>query len=772
MERRAWLYLLCKVKQSIEREADYRHCQAFIICDIVAATHIQRGGLMRRMAVGFFLVGLMLYILPQAQGQNLDYVGSTFWTEVNDVKVVGTYACCAYEGGVAIIDVSNPDSLVLCGKAFSPGNGIRLDISGGCAYLADRLGGLRVVDVTDSFNPSEISHYNDSSIVFDVAISGNYAYTATFYAGLQVIDITDPYHPALAAGVTLPDSNWAGRIAVEGEYAYVSTYYSGYGGYGYVYIFNISDPHQPVLSATIDNPYLHSGVSSIFIKEDYIYIATGDRSSYIVIFDISDPSFPTFASVTHTLGGLTDLFVEENYAFGVSISDLYVYDISNPYRLLYLVRFPLGRVDYPFSIHIGGNLAYIAAKQALEVVDISDPSDPVIRSTYQSGALDYRWQMTVSGDYAYIPSRQELYIFDVSDRSNPIEIDRLNFPYRIERIIISSNYAYISGSGILWIVDVSDPRSPTIEGSYIPQSSTAKIIAASGNYAYLETGLGLEIVNIEDPANPTLAGEYWRLGRTFVSGSYAYMTITNADEFQVIDISDLANPALVGSLSINASRVFVQGDYAYLWGHNENGPAILSVDISNPSSPRLIGSCNLNWITVLLDYYVSGNYLYICESDQRYNSISRNGVIDIIDISDPTNPTLISDFRLAGDPGGIYVDGDYCYINSEYAFVITTASPTAIDDSHIIPFSSSLSQNYPNPFNARTTISYSVAQAGPVSLEIYNILGEKVAVLQDGLRQAGYHQITWDAKDMPSGVYFAKLNADKKAQTIKMVVLK
>ncbi len=99
---------------------------------------------------------------------------------------------------------------------------------------------------------------------------------------------------------------------------------------------------------------------------------------------------------------------------------------------------------------------------------------------------------------------------------------------------------------------------------------------------------------------------------------------------------------------------------------------------------------------------------------------------------------------------------------------------TGVEDnkSPYLPEDALLLAAYPNPFNARTTISYSVAQAGPVSLEIYNLLGGKVTILQDGIKQAGPHQIIWNAKDIPSGVYFARLNTGVKTQTIKMVVLK
>ena len=69
----------------------------------------------------------------------------------------------------------------------------------------------------------------------------------------------------------------------------------------------------------------------------------------------------------------------------------------------------------------------------------------------------------------------------------------------------------------------------------------------------------------------------------------------------------------------------------------------------------------------------------------------------------------------------------------------------------------SLSQNYPNPFNPTTTISYQLPYNSKVDLQVYNILGEKVADVYDGEREAGYFEERWDASGVSSGFYFYQL---------------
>ncbi len=83
-----------------------------------------------------------------------------------------------------------------------------------------------------------------------------------------------------------------------------------------------------------------------------------------------------------------------------------------------------------------------------------------------------------------------------------------------------------------------------------------------------------------------------------------------------------------------------------------------------------------------------------------------------------------------------------------------------------------LEQNFPNPFNPVTRIRYALPHNSKVRLEIYNIVGERVAVLVDGHQKAGYKVASWNAKDMASGVYFYRLRAGDFTSIKKMVVLR
>jgi N-acetylmuramoyl-L-alanine amidase len=90
-----------------------------------------------------------------------------------------------------------------------------------------------------------------------------------------------------------------------------------------------------------------------------------------------------------------------------------------------------------------------------------------------------------------------------------------------------------------------------------------------------------------------------------------------------------------------------------------------------------------------------------------------------------------------------------------------------------VPAQFKLYQNYPNPFNPTTTLRFNLSASGPVTLKIYSLLGAEVAALANRSRYPpGTHEITWDADRLPSGVYFARLEAMGRTQTIRLVLLK
>ncbi len=86
-----------------------------------------------------------------------------------------------------------------------------------------------------------------------------------------------------------------------------------------------------------------------------------------------------------------------------------------------------------------------------------------------------------------------------------------------------------------------------------------------------------------------------------------------------------------------------------------------------------------------------------------------------------------------------------------------------------MPKEFALRQNFPNPFDSGTTILFSLGEAGPAKLEIFDVAGRRVATLVDGEYGAGGHRIVWDAGRQPAGIHFAKFSANGKEAIIRMM---
>jgi hypothetical protein len=107
------------------------------------------------------------------------------------------------------------------------------------------------------------------------------------------------------------------------------------------------------------------------------------------------------------------------------------------------------------------------------------------------------------------------------------------------------------------------------------------------------------------------------------------------------------------------------------------------------------------------------------------------------------------------------------------------APPTAVLEAWTgaVPGAFALLQNYPNPFNSGTVIAYNLPAPDEVALTVHNLVGQQVAILTQGARQAGAHVLTWDGRDgngrpLASGIYVYRLQTKAQQQTRKLLLLR
>jgi len=121
-----------------------------------------------------------------------------------------------------------------------------------------------------------------------------------------------------------------------------------------------------------------------------------------------------------------------------------------------------------------------------------------------------------------------------------------------------------------------------------------------------------------------------------------------------------------------------------------------------------------------------------------------------IRISDVTNSSIVS------------------ISNSAFSIII----PNGLENTSEIPAEFKLSQNFPNPFNPATVINYQLPENSFVSLRVFDMIGNEVATLVNEEKQAGYHTVTFNVKNISTGVYFYQIKAGEFSATKKLILTK
>ncbi|MDA3871743.1 MAG: YCF48-related protein, partial [Candidatus Marinimicrobia bacterium] len=206
---------------------------------------------------------------------------------------------------------------------------------------------------------------------------------------------------------------------------------------------------------------------------------------------------------------------------------------------------------------------------------------------------------------------------------------------------------------------------------------------------------------------------------------------------------------------INSTTGFIVGYYGTILKTTNGGDDWTDISKSTSSEFKDISFANEN-VGVLVGTYAE---IYYTED---------GGINWNADETFPANNWLFGvDF--VDDSTG-YVVGMYSsilrYRKGEMPPVVTVQELPEIVDEYI------LKQNYPNPFNPVTTIAYEIPEAAKVTINIYNVTGQKVETLLSEYKQSGKYQIVWNANNFASGVYFYKIQTKDFVKTNKMLLLK
>jgi hypothetical protein len=308
----------------------------------------------------------------------------------------------------------------------------------------------------------------------------------------------------------------------------------------------------------------------------------------------------------------------------------------------------------------------------------------------------------VSGKYAYVASYDDnsLSVFDISDPSKPALASSVKLQayegkdYGAFCVFVSGNFAYIyDDGGVLLIYDISDPagKGPQLTGKVVigpPEDYRAADsrwggVFVEGIIAYTvdEVSDALTVIDVSDKANPAIIGSISGAGSpnyldnpcfVTVSNGYAYIASGSDDALTIIDIEIPKKPTFAAVIRgagepnylEGTNSVFVANDYAYVAAYDE--AALTIIDISNPLSPTFTGYISgkgkPNYLEDAIDVKVVNNYAFV-------SSVTDNA-ISVYDVTDPSKPVLADVIKGSGKPNYLgavnimKISGNYLYASS------------------------------------------------------------------------------------------------------------
>ena len=319
-----------------------------------------------------------------------------------------------------------------------------------------------------------------------------------------------------------------------------------------------------------------------------------------------------------------------------------------------------GRVS---AVAKAGDFAYIGMGRKLVVLNVAAPAQPVIVG--QSAVLpEIIHKLTLHNQYAYAEVDGDLAIFDLSDVTYPRLVTIYPTPGFIQDMLISGTSLYVTEAeallnspkeyGGMRILDISSPTMPIEIGHFDPGEAVSGI-AKQGQLLYLSHISGswrTSVVDISNPANPTEVHAF-QAGSVVIDLAIANNHLYLADIDNGLVIYDLATPQMptfVNELNgLFAIGVSTNGSILYV----EEPNTVYLYDVTNPSSPL--------FLDVYADKSTLGEPEVAAVGDYMYLAYDSAG-FQIVDVSDPTAVTKISEYDLLSDIGRIALDGDHAYI--------------------------------------------------------------------------------------------------------------
>ena len=396
----------------------------------------------------------------------------------------------------------------------------------------------------------------------------------------------------------------------------------------------------------------------------------------------------------------------------------------------------------------------------MAIYDVSNPTSPMLMSRY---ATRYVHDVYVKNDTAYLANINDGFvdIVDVSNKSNPVRIRTFTYPAPAigdagthnvwvtddSKFIFTTDEVAPSGQNILRVHDARDYNNIIVNAAIYrspvgSQNAVVHNAYVRGKHIIMSYYTqGVKIVDISEPLDPVEVGAYNTYGSTTAAGyngCWGVFPFYPSGKIIASDINGVGNST--GKLSViefnNARAGIVRGV------------------VKDAVTEQVIAGAQIRAI----DFY---NKTRTSNSDgiYRIRTVQGENKRFVVSASGYRTDTL----RITVPPNGDSITVD---INLQ-----PNTSETQISER---PQRFALNQNYPNPFNPTTIISYQLESPSVVKLELFDVMGRKLATLVNARQSVGTHQYTLNATQfgLSSGTYFYRLTANGFTDTKRMMLLK
>lgn len=706
------------------------------------------------------------------------------------VAVAGPHTFVALgEAGLAIFELEGLGAAsVPVGTLDTPGEARRLTVSEGRAYIAAKLGGLQIVDISNPAAPALISTLALPDEAWDVAVAGDHAYVADWYAGgLQVVDVSDPGAPHVVAWRTV--AGYAKGIALKRDLAFLGV--AGSGNQPKLVIYDVSNPAAPHQLALL-RPGGDAGVTDVAVAGRYAYLACGP--SGVKVVDFWYPAAAHIVGTVDTPGFADGIAVSENLVFVADgfESGLHVVDVSNPSAPT--IAASSGSVD-AWGVAVKDETAYLAdGRYGLRLYDVSFPTGPPLAASINLPHIP--GSIAVSGNHAYVTQGIEtetgevtgaLQVVDISDLSSPALAGFVELPHAAY-VEADGEIAYVTEGyeGGFFVVDVSSAEAPVARGSLATQGGSWEMVL-NGHFAFVTSlGSGLKVVDVADPDAPALVATVDLPGLdadVALLGNHAFVSHLESPEvLSIVDLSDPASPSVMSSLVAEGEYwgIAARGGYVYLAGESPESedfpdPTLLVVDARDPFHPLEVTRIPLPWSTGELE--VDGKVMYC------------GGLfgMSVIDISLPAAPFVVGQASQHRYGTGLAVSPEAILCTrwtwpdptgGYYFEVRPRQCPRAPGHPEIESLVEGPQlRGVPNPSHGDVVFEIEPAGSVELVLEIYDVRGRLVRRLAATGNASGSTTLRWDGHDeagaaAPNGVYFARQAAGGGSAIERIVLLR